>query len=90
MVVPPLNSARGTALERVLSDVTGARDSGGALFGTDGGWFSGSGITSLICGPGDLEQAHQPDECIRREPFERGVSLVAKVIDRMCCAPALP
>jgi acetylornithine deacetylase len=89
MVVPPLNSARGTALERVLFDVTGARDSGGALFGTDGGWFSGSGITSLICGPGDLEQAHQPDECIRREPFERGVSVVAKVIDRMCCGSAL-
>jgi acetylornithine deacetylase len=90
MVVPPLNSARGTALERVLFDVTGARDSGGALFGTDGGWFTGAGITSLICGPGDLEQAHQPDECIRREPFERGVSIVAKVIDRMCCAAALP
>ncbi len=89
MVVPPLNSARGTALERVLFDVTGARDSGGALFGTDGGWFSGAGISSLICGPGDLEQAHQPDECIRREPFERGVSIVAKVIDRMCCGARL-
>ncbi len=87
MIVPPLNSARGTALERVLFDVTGARDSGGALFGTDGGWFSGAGITSLICGPGDLEQAHQPNECIRREAFEVGVSVVAKVIERMCCGP---
>jgi len=76
-------------LERVLFDVTGARDSGGALFGTDGGWFSGSGIVSLICGPGDLEQAHQPDEFIRREPFESGSAIVSKVIERMCCgAPA--
>jgi acetylornithine deacetylase len=84
-VVPPLNSPRGTALERVLFNVTGARDSGGALFGTDGGWFSGSGIVSLICGPGDLDQAHQPDEFIRREPFENGSAIVSKVIEPMCC-----
>ncbi len=86
LVVPPLNSPRGTELEKVLCDVTGARDSRGALFGTDGGWFSRSGIVSLICGPGDLDQAHQPDESIRREPFERGTSIVLKVIDRSCCS----
>jgi acetylornithine deacetylase len=85
MVVPPLNSPRGTPLEKVLFDVTGARDSGGALFGTDGGWFAPAGIVSLICGPGDLDQAHQPDEFIRREPFESGVAIVARVIERMCC-----
>ena len=84
MLVPPLNSPRGTALERVLFDVTGAKTSGGALYGTDGGWFTSSGIVSLICGPGDLDQAHQPNEYIRREPFEHGTSMVHKVIERLC------
>jgi acetylornithine deacetylase len=83
-VVPPLNSPRGTALEKVLFEVTGAKNSGGAVFGTDGGWFSSSGIVSLICGPGDLDQAHQPNEYIRREAFEGGTAIVHKVIDRMC------
>jgi acetylornithine deacetylase len=83
-VVPPLNSPRGTALEAALFDVTGEKTSGGALYGTDGSWFTSSGITSLICGPGDLEQAHQPNEHIRRDAFERGPAMIKKVIDRLC------
>ena len=85
-VVPPLNSPRGTALEAALFDVTGAKTSGGALYATDGGWFTGSGITSLICGPGDLDQAHQPNEYVRRDAFERGPAMILKVIERLCCA----
>jgi acetylornithine deacetylase len=84
-VVPPLNSPRGTVLEAALFDATGARSSGGALYGTDGGWFTGSNIVSLICGPGDLDQAHQPNEHIRRDAFERGPAMIHKVIDKMCC-----
>ncbi len=85
-VVPPLDSPRGTALEAALFDVTGAKSSGGALYATDGGWFTGSGITSLICGPGDLEQAHQPNEYVWRDAFERGPAMIGKVIERLCCA----
>jgi acetylornithine deacetylase len=85
-IVPPLNSPRGTALEDALFDVTGAKTSGGALYGTDGSWFTRSGITSLICGPGDLEQAHQPNEHVRRDAFDRGPAMIAKVIERLCCA----
>ena len=83
-IVPPLSSSRGTALERALAEVTGAKTSRGAVFGTDGGHLALSGITSLICGPGDLDQAHQPNESIRREPFERGTEMILRVIDRMC------
>lgn len=83
-IVPPLMSSRGTALERALAEVTGAKTSRGAVFGTDGGHFALSGITSLICGPGDLDQAHQPNESIRREPFECGTEMILRVIDRTC------
>lgn len=85
-VVPPLDSPRGTALEAALFEVTGAKTSRGALYATDGGWFTGSGITSLICGPGDLEQAHQPNEYVRRDAFERGPAMIGKVIEHLCCA----
>ena len=85
-VVPSLDSPRGTALEAALFDATGANTSGGAVYATDGGWFTGSGITSLICGPGDLDQAHQPNEHIRRDAFERGPAMIHKVVERLCCA----
>jgi acetylornithine deacetylase len=83
-IVPPLLSERGTALERALAEATGAKTSRGALYGTDGGHLALSGITSLICGPGDLDQAHQPNESIRRDAFERGPEMILRVIDRMC------
>jgi acetylornithine deacetylase len=83
-IVPPLLSSRGTALEHALAEVTGAKTSRGALYGTDGGHFALSGITSLISGPGDFDQAHQPNESIGRELFERGPAMILRVIDRMC------
>ena len=86
LTVQPLLSPRETPLEGVLFDLLHQHTSGGAPFATDGGEFARAGITSLICGPGDLEQAHQPNENIRREAFENGTRTVLDVIHRMCGA----
>jgi acetylornithine deacetylase len=85
-VTPAMFSPRGTTLEKVLFDVTGASTAQGAPFATDGAWFSGAGISSLICGPGDYEQAHRPNESIQRVNFERGPAVILDVIEKMCCA----
>ena len=84
LVVPPLYSPRETPLEGVLFDVVGQQTSGGAPFATDGCQFASGGIASLICGPGDLDQAHQPNESIRRETFENGTGRIVSVIEKMC------
>jgi acetylornithine deacetylase len=86
LTVQPLLSPRETPLEGVLFKLLNQHTSGGAPFATDGGEFARAGITSLICGPGDLEQAHQPNESIRREAFENGTRTVLDVIQRMCGA----
>jgi acetylornithine deacetylase len=84
LAAPPMCSNRDSSLEKILFEMTGNKSSRGAQFATDGAWFSGAGIQCLICGPGDYEQAHQPNESIRREPFERGPAMIARVIERMC------
>ena len=33
-------------------------------FGTEAGLFSSAGIPSVVCGPGSITQAHQPDEFV--------------------------
>jgi acetylornithine deacetylase len=86
LVIPPLLSPRETPLEGVLFTVMNQRTSGGAPFATDGCQFARAGIASLICGPGDLEQAHQPNESIRREAFENGTSVILSVANKMCGA----
>ena len=85
MAFPSLNSPRDTPLEKALFAATGATVSRGAPFGTDGGWFAHAGIDSLICGPGDLDQAHQPNESLRRDAFERGTQIIVEVVRRICC-----
>jgi acetylornithine deacetylase len=83
-VVPPLLSPRGTTLEKVLFTVLDRQTSGGAPFATDGCQFALGGIASLICGPGDLEQAHQPNESMRREAFENGTAIILQIVNKLC------
>ena len=84
-VMPAMPARRGSTLEAVLQDVTGTVRISGAPFCTDGGWLAHVGISSLICGPGEYAQAHQPNESIPRADFERGVGLIRQVIERLCC-----
>ncbi len=70
-VVAGMRSPRGTTLEAALAAaIGGSAIGGGAPFATDGGELERGGIASLICGPGELEQAHQPNESIARAAFE--------------------
>ena len=85
VVAPGLYSPTGTKLEQALRERLGSGEVGGAPFCTDGGRFAAAGIASLICGPGDLGEAHQPDESIGRAAFEAGAEHVLRVVERLCC-----
>lgn len=86
LVAPPLCAPRGTALEVVLHEELGAEVGGGAPFCTDGGQLAAAGVDSLVCGPGDLSQAHRPDESLSRAAFEAGTDAVLRVVARLCGA----
>lgn len=83
-VMPAMAARRGTPLEQVLREVTRSTEVSGAPFCTDGGWLVDASISSLICGPGEYAQAHQPDESISRAAFERGVGVIRQVIEKLC------
>lgn len=84
LVAPPLQAARGTPLERALHEELGAPVGGGAPFCTDGGQLAAVGIDSIVCGPGDLAEAHRPDESLSRRAFEAGTDAVLRVALRLC------
>ncbi len=85
LVVPGLLVPLGTDLERALCERLGPRTVRGALLGADGCRFQKAGIHSLLCGPGDFAEAHQPNESISRRAFEEGTAVIRAVIDRLCC-----
>ena len=39
-----------------------------------------AGIPTVICGPGDIAQAHQPDEFITVAQLEAGTAFIRKLI----------
>jgi acetylornithine deacetylase len=39
-------------------------------FGTDGGHFQAAGLSTVVCGPGSIDQAHQPDEFVEVAQLE--------------------
>lgn len=58
----------------------------GAPFATDGGQFEKAGIRSYIWGPGELAQAHQPDESLLIESFIRMPALLSTLVRKTCGA----
>ena len=49
---------------QLAARLTGSSDTTLVAFGTEAGIFQGAGISTVICGPGSINQAHQPDEFV--------------------------
>ena len=49
---------------RLAARLAGTTDTTQVAFGTEAGIFQGAGISTVICGPGSINQAHQPDEFV--------------------------
>lgn len=85
IVVPAMSSVRDTPLERALFARLGRSTALGSLLAADGCHFAPLGIATLMAGPGDFEQAHQPNESLSRRAFEEGADVVRSVIERVNC-----
>jgi acetylornithine deacetylase len=48
----------------IVRELTGCTHCDVVPFGTEAGLFQSAGISSIICGPGSIAQAHKPDEYI--------------------------
>ncbi len=54
-------------------------------FGTEAGLFKNAGIPTVVCGPGSIEQAHQPDEFVSLEQLAR----CELFMERLASAPVI-
>jgi acetylornithine deacetylase len=57
-------------------------------FGTEGPYLNDLGMQTVILGPGDIAQAHQPDEFIALDRIGPGVAILKGLIRRFCLSPA--
>ena len=52
-------------------------------YGTEAGLFQRAGIPTVVCGPGDIAQAHAPDEFVALEQIERCDALLDRLISHL-------
>jgi acetylornithine deacetylase len=57
--------------------------SGVVSYATEGGQFQAAGFPTLICGPGSIEQAHQPNEWIARDQLRRGAAFMLRLAEAL-------
>jgi acetylornithine deacetylase len=81
VAVPPLIEETDGAAEALLRLLTGQNDSFGMSFATEAGQFQAAGLSAIVCGPGSIRQAHQPDEFIMKDQLAAGEALLRRVID---------
>jgi acetylornithine deacetylase len=69
---PPLETSRDHPLVRRFLANSGQREPAGAVFFSDAGVLAQAGLPCVLFGPGDIAQAHRPDEWIDRGQLALG------------------
>ena len=69
--VPALQPAPDGQAQRFVTALAGVTEVSAASFASEAGHYQAAGLTALICGPGNIEQAHRPDEYIERAELQR-------------------
>lgn len=75
---PALDEQANLPLARAVAPLCGEADFARVSFGTEAGILQQIGVPTIVCGPGDIAVAHQPDEYVDVAQLERcGVFLDA-------------
>jgi acetylornithine deacetylase len=69
-VLPPLDLAEDAPLTLLVQRLTGRNSAGRVSYGTEAGVYQRAGIPTIVCGPGHIAQAHQPEEWVAESEIE--------------------
>jgi acetylornithine deacetylase len=69
--VPSFLGSAGDDVTRLAQRLSGEQRTTLVAFGTEAGIFKQAGIPTVVCGPGSIAQAHQPDEYVSLEQLAR-------------------
>ncbi|MEM8632146.1 MAG: acetylornithine deacetylase [Pseudomonadota bacterium] len=81
--VPGLRPETDGLAEATARRITGDNGTHVVSYGTEAGHFQDRGYSAVICGPGDIAQAHQPNEYLATEQFEAGLKFMEKLVERL-------
>ncbi|MCC6915380.1 MAG: acetylornithine deacetylase [Rhodospirillaceae bacterium] len=77
---PALKAERESEAEHLCRMLTGDNVTRAVAFAAEAGQFQQTGLSTVICGPGSISQAHQPNEYIEISQVEAGTKFVHDLI----------
>ena len=78
-----MHTPRESAIVQAAEQLTGyAAET--VAFGTEGPFLNAMGMETVILGPGDIAQAHQPDEYLALERLKPTLTMLEQLIQRFC------
>jgi acetylornithine deacetylase len=80
VAVPPLMPDPGSPAEALARRLTGANTTTTVSFASEAGLYQQAGIPAIVCGPGSITVAHQPDEYITRAELAAGQAFLDRLL----------
>jgi len=81
--IPAMETPANARIVQLAEKLTGHAPEAVA-FGTEAPYLARLGMETVILGPGDIAQAHQPDEFIRLDRLSPTVDLLKSLINTVC------
>ncbi len=81
--VPGLQPETDGAAETLVRRLTGDNATHVVSYGTEAGQFQQAGYSAVVCGPGDIAQAHQANEFITKSQFESGAGFMRRLVESL-------
>ncbi|HCR86663.1 MULTISPECIES: acetylornithine deacetylase [Psychrobacter] len=79
--VPAMTDSDSAELQALIIALTGDDTRHKVAYATEGGQFTNSGIPTIICGPGSIEQAHKADEYVALSEVARCDEFLQKLLN---------
>ncbi len=80
---PAMETSPDSPIVRLAEQLTGFA-SGVVAFGTEGPFLNAMGTDTVILGPGNIAQAHQPDEYLELARIQPTIDLLRRLITKIC------
>jgi len=80
---PPLSPSTDNPAADLAKSLTGLNSTDVVSYAAEAGQFQEAGFSSVICGPGSIDQAHQANEFISLEQVGEATVFLRKLIKRL-------
>lgn len=81
--VPGLDTKENQSIVALVKELANNDTTNAVSYAAEAGQFQEAGFEAMICGPGDIAQAHRADEFIHKEQLEMGVEFMQRLIQKL-------